>query len=56
MFIKELTETPLFKFVSKTNETILKIGLKPQAFVREINLFFVKNGTQRTRIVKGIII
>ena len=52
LFIKELTETPLFKFVSKTNETILKSGLKPQAFVREINLFFIKNGTQRTRIVK----
>ena len=52
IFIKELTEMPLFKLVNKTNKKLIESGLKTQAFVREINLFFIENGTQRTRIIK----
>ncbi|MCX8018982.1 MAG: bacillithiol biosynthesis cysteine-adding enzyme BshC [Chitinophagaceae bacterium] len=51
VFEKELKEQPSCKIIQKTNDALLQHGFKPEAFVREINLFYLDNGL-RERIVQ----
>lgn len=49
IFTKEITERISEKLVHETQEKLQKIGFKPQAFARDINIFYL-DGTSRERI------
>jgi len=50
LFLKEINEMFIQKNVNKTNEILKSNNIKNQAFVREINLFFIGQNNKRERI------
>ncbi|MGV6860223.1 MAG: bacillithiol biosynthesis cysteine-adding enzyme BshC [Putridiphycobacter sp.] len=49
---KELSDQITFDTVKQTNEKLIKAGYHNQVYLRESNLFYIKNGNTRQRIVK----
>lgn len=50
---QELTDFVTYNYVNKTNQKLKKAGYHHQVFLRECNLFYIKDDTTRYRIIKS---
>ena len=49
---KDIFQSSNFNAIKSSNQILKDYGYKPQAFVREINFFYIDSLNQRHRIIK----